>query len=77
MRARELPGLLVVVVQLAELPGIHAELVRHLNMSVWQFVALARVDPRLQVLRDALLSHGRLSRACPVAVRLDPLGPGR
>src|SRR5260370_1649247 len=42
---RLLPGLLMVVVELAELPGVQAELTRHLNLGMRQPVPSARVCP--------------------------------
>src|SRR2546421_459126 len=42
-----LPGLLTVVVELAELPGVQAELTRHLNLCMRQPVPLAGVYPGL------------------------------
>jgi hypothetical protein len=47
LRERLLPGLLTVVVELAELPGVQAELTRHLNMGMRQPVPSARVCPGL------------------------------
>ena len=49
---RLLPGLLTVVVELAELPGVQAELTRHLNMGMRQPVPSARVCPDLQLRRE-------------------------
>jgi len=49
---RLLPGLLAVVVELAELPGVQAELTRHLNLGMREPVPSARVFPGLQLRRE-------------------------
>src|ERR1019366_9326119 len=49
---RRLPGLLSVVVDRAELRWVHPKLTRHLHLGVGEVVALARLDPRLQLRRD-------------------------
>ena len=45
---RQLPRLLIVVVQFAQLTGIHSQLTCHLHLGVRQVVAFARVAPLLQ-----------------------------
>ena len=45
---RQLPGLLIGVIELAEFPGVHAELASHLHMGVREMVSLACRDPFLQ-----------------------------
>jgi len=47
-RQRRLPGFLTVVVELAELVGVHTQLARHLDLYVREMMTLARVDPGLQ-----------------------------
>ncbi len=49
-RQGQLPRFLVGVIELAKSLGIHAELARHLHMSVRQAVALTCRDPCLQVI---------------------------
>ena len=44
---RHLPRLLVVVVQPAELPGVHSQLASHLDLGVRQVVALTRIEQGL------------------------------
>jgi hypothetical protein len=45
------------VVQSTELPGIHAQLSRHLNDDVGQPLSLARIDPDLKIWWYAKLGH--------------------
>jgi hypothetical protein len=45
LRERHLPGFLLVIVELAELLRVHAELARHLHVGVREAMALARLDP--------------------------------
>ena len=52
-RERQLPGLLVGVIELAEFPGVHAQFPSHLHMGVREVVAFACRNPFLQVLADA------------------------
>jgi len=55
---RHFPGLLTVVVLLAELFRVHSQLASHLDMSVRKVVTLPRVDPSLHFLiRLLLLCH--------------------
>src|SRR5215468_4686678 len=58
LRQRRLPRLLIMVVELAELPRVHPELARHLHLRVRQPEPLPRLDPVLQVLRQLPLGLG-------------------
>ena len=56
-RERELPRLLVGIIDLAQLLWIHAEFARHLNVSVRETVPLTRVDPDLKSVGGAFAGH--------------------
>src|SRR6266852_1043844 len=56
LRQRRLPRLLVVVVELPELPRVHPELPSHLHVRVQQVEAPSCLGPVLEVLRE-LLAH--------------------
>jgi len=51
------PWLLVVVVELAELLRIHAELPCHLDLGVRKAETLASINPTLQLLRECFRPH--------------------
>ena len=57
LRERHLLRLLVVVVHLAELGRIHAQLARHLDLGMGKTMPLASVYPGLQLLARLLLGH--------------------
>jgi hypothetical protein len=57
LRKRSLPGFLLVVVELPELPGIHPKLSRHLNLFVAQTMTPFCLNPGNQFLRNFGLTH--------------------
>src|ERR1700730_5716927 len=63
-RQRRLPRFLAMIVDLAELPRVHSELARHLDMRLREAVSLLRLDPGLEIIRNGrrLLAHGRILR---------------
>src|SRR6266446_8092637 len=54
LRQRRLPGLLVVVVELAEPPWVHPKFPRHLHVRMRKAVSLARLYPVLKFRRKLL-----------------------
>lgn len=52
-RQRQLPRLLVGVIELTESVGVHSKLASHLHVSVGKMMALTCSDPRLQMIGDA------------------------
>jgi len=56
---RQLPQLLFVIVELAELLGIHAELARHLDLCMGEPMALACLDPEPEPIRYPSSRHDR------------------
>lgn len=59
-RQRQLPRFLAVIVKLAELFRIHAQLERHLHVGVGQMESPARLDPGHEFIGDerSLVRHG-------------------
>jgi len=64
-RERELPALLAVVVESAELLRVHAKLTRHLHVSVGKVMPLSGIDPGAQAVRYPPLLHFRPPRLRP------------
>ena len=58
LRERRLPGLLIVIVLLAELLRVHSQLAGHLDVGVRQMMAPARIYPGLQLLVGLLFLPG-------------------
>ena len=60
LRQRQLPWLLLVIVNFAQFRGIHSQLAGHLHLDVRQVVAFSRILPRFHLL---LFIHGFVSRS--------------
>jgi hypothetical protein len=54
---RDLPGVLVVVVDRSQFLRVHSQLARHLHLRMRQLMTFAGVDPVLEFLRDSLACH--------------------
>jgi hypothetical protein len=75
LRQGQLPRLLLVVVELPELPRIHPQLARHLDLLVREMKAPLGFEPRNQLLREFFLMHGSLvKRPTTDGSRRQPVG---
>ncbi len=63
LRQRHLPGLLLVICHTSQLLRIHAEFPRHLHVRVRQMIALPRLNPRPELLRNEFCFRHRLRDA--------------
>ncbi len=63
MRQRHLPGLLLVIRHTSQLLRIHAEFPCHLHVRVRQMIALPRLNPRPELLRNEFCFRHRLRDA--------------